>query len=94
MEFLSIDLEKLDFSTSGRENEIIDLSKLDFQPNGIDYAYYKKRYPLLDDEVIDKLVELYNAPVEEEPPTKTKAKDHKPVNGVEIKKGSFMLDFN
>ena len=60
MEFLSIDLEKLDFNTSGRENEIIDMSKLDFQPTGIDYAYYKKRYPLLDDEVIDKLVELYN----------------------------------
>jgi len=92
MEFLSIDLEKLDFSTSGRENELIDMSKLIFQPTGIDYAYYKARYPLLDDEVIDKLVELYNAPGEEEPPTKTKAKEHKP--GVEIKKGSFMLEFN
>lgn len=93
MEFLSIDLEKLDFSTSGRENELIDMSKLDFQqPTGIDYAYYKKRYPLLDDEVIDKLVELYNAPVEEEPPTKTKATKAKA--GVEIKTGSFVLDFN
>ena len=92
MEFLSIDLEKLDFSTSGRENEIIDMSMLDFQPTGIDYAYYKARYPLLDDEVIDKLVELYNAPVEEPQPTKTKATKAKA--GVEIKTGSFMLEFN
>lgn len=36
----------------------IDMDKLDFRETTKDYHYFKKKFPLFDDEIIEMLVEL------------------------------------
>ena len=46
------------FSYRDEPNPNIDMSKLDYRQTAKDYHYFKKRYPLFDDEIIELLIEL------------------------------------
>lgn len=46
------------FSYGNESSMVIDMDKLDFQETTKDYAFYKKKFPLFDDEIIHLFVEL------------------------------------
>lgn len=46
------------FSYNNEPVNNIDMDKLDYRETDKDYDYFKKKFPLFDDEIIEMLVEL------------------------------------
>lgn len=52
-------LENFSYSpTQNKTNPRIDMEKLDFRETTKDYHFFKKKFPLFDDDIIEMLVEL------------------------------------
>lgn len=52
-------IENFSYSpTQNKTNPRIDMEKLDFRETAKDYHFFKKKFPLFDDDIIEMLVEL------------------------------------
>jgi len=81
----------------------IDMNMFDYSPDNDTFDYYKKRYPLLEDDIINFMVKLtlqerqQTIKQEKQPtakPKKTTRKDKNKVKDIQISRKPVCIDFN